>query len=124
MIRFVVVVSCACFLGVACGDRSAQDPSHLLGSWRAPSGQASLEFLQNGTASVRVESPEVDRTTWYSWQRVGSDRLQLTPAATPIRQSEELPPGPIYTFHVAGEALTLIGVDGARLTYKRVREKQ
>ena len=107
---------------VGCRDRSPPPKTHLqlLGTWRAPSGKATLTFISNETLGISVEGREVDHTTWYAWRRVGSDRVEIKPAARPIRQSEDLPGGPIYKFMVTEDQLTLIGQDGASLTYTRV----
>ena len=104
----------------ACTERAPKVPPELIGSWRAPSGTVTFDFLQNQTVGVRVETPEVVRTTWYSWRLVDAEHLQLKPVTRSIRPSTELPSGgPVYTFGISGDALTLTGEDGTRTTYKK-----
>jgi hypothetical protein len=104
---------------LGCADRSPRIPAQLIGSWRAPSGKATLQFLPDQQAGIRVTTPDVDHTTWYSWQLVDANHVRLKPAARVIRPSTDLPGGTIFTFAVAGDELTLTGEDGASLTYKR-----
>ena len=118
MLPYALAASIVC--SSACSDRAPNVPPELIGSWRAPSGTVTLDFLQNQTAGVRVESPEVVHTTWYSWRLVDAEHLQLKPTTRSIRPSTELPPGgPVYTFGISGDELTLTGEDGTRATYKK-----
>jgi len=105
-----------------CADRSPRIPADLMGSWRAPSGHSTLQFLPNQQAGIRVTTPDVDHTTWYSWELVAADRVRLKPVAQPIRPSGDLPYGAVFRFAVAADALTLTGEDGASLKYTRVIE--
>jgi len=121
MSRNSLLLAGALVLG-GCAERSQRIPADLMGSWQAPGGHSTLQFLPNQQAGIRVTTPDVDRTTWYSWELVAADRVRLKPVAQPIRPSVDLPSGAIFRFAVAGDALILTGEDGESLKYTRVIE--
>jgi len=121
MSRNSLLLAGALVLG-GCAERSQRIPADLMGSWQAPGGHSTLQFLPNQQAGIRVTTPDVDRTTWYSWELVAADRVRLKPVAQPIRPSVDLPSGAIFRFAVAGDALTLTGADGESVKYTRVLE--